>query len=277
MAPVYRINSVQLILTVFVFCALLAQHMAVAEEPPQILAFSKTEGFRHGSISNALEALQTLGAEHGFTVVATEDAADFNPVNLSGFAAVTFVMTTGDVLNSTQQSAFEAYIRAGGGFAGIHSASDTEYGWPWYGGLVGAYFARHPSRQDAILMVEDANHPSTSGLPGTFSRFDEWYDFQTNPRGQVNILLTIDEDSYNGGGMGNDHPMAWYHEYDGGRSWYTAMGHTNDSYTEPLFLEHLLGGIQYAAGLVPADTMFSDGFETQPDAEVARQSAAQVQ
>lgn len=239
---------------------LLPSSMAWASDP-QILAFSKTTGFRHGSISNALSALQTLGEAHGFTVVATEDATAFTPGNLAGFDAVVFVMTTGDVLNNSQQAAFENYIRAGGGFAGIHSASDTEYNWPWYGGLVGAYFARHPSQQNATLTVEDAGHPSTQNLPATFSRFDEWYDFQTNPRGQVNILLTIDENTYNGGGMGSDHPMAWFHAFDGGRSWYTAMGHTRESYSEPLFLDHLLGGIQYAAGIGTVPAVFADGFE----------------
>lgn len=248
-------------LILFIFSGWLTLREPAAADPPQILAFSKTEGFRHASISNALEALHELGQAHGFMLVATEDAEAFNADNLSRFAAVVFVMTSGDVLDERQQAAFEAYIRAGGGFAGIHSASDTEYDWPWYGGLVGAYFQRHPSQQNASLMVEDASHPSTAALPLEFSRFDEWYDFQSNPRDQVNILLTIDEESYNGGGMGEDHPMAWYHAYDGGRSWYTAMGHTRASYAEPLLRAHLLGGIRYAAGFAPEEVLFNNGFE----------------
>jgi hypothetical protein len=138
-----------------VSCTVLLTPVAVADEPPQILAFSKTQGFRHASIGNALAALDTLGEEHGFQVVRSEDAAVFSEGNLAGYAAVAFVMTTGNVLDASQQAAFEGYIRAGGGFVGIHSASDTEYNWPWYGGLVGAYFDRHPAQQNATFMEED--------------------------------------------------------------------------------------------------------------------------
>ncbi len=223
---------------------------AFAGDPsaPRLLAFSATQGFRHGSISAAQTALGQLAQDNGFAVDFTEDPAEFNSSNLTDYAAVAFLLTSGDVLNANQQAAFEAYIRAGGGYVGIHSASDTEYSWPWYGELVGAYFDRHPAQQTATLSVENSDHPASRELPASFQRFDEWYDFQTNPRGSVNVLLTIDESTYNGGGMGADHPIAWYHEFDGGRSFYTAMGHTNDSYSEPLFLAHLLGGIEYALG-----------------------------
>ena len=143
---------------------------------------------------------------------------------------------------------------------GIHAAADTEYGWPWYGGLVGAYFRIHPEIQPAIVLVEDPSHPSTAVLPVAWPRTDEWYDFQTNPRGSASILLTLDEASYAGGTMGEDHPIAWYHAYDGGRAWYTAGGHTSESFEEPLFLHHLLGGILYAAGVEP----WPDGQEPLP-------------
>lgn len=262
----FRTALVLMVSTLILLAGLLLCPAPVwAADKPQILAFSKTEGFRHESISNALAALEALGNEHGFTVVATEDADAFNQSNLSSFAAVVFVMTTGDVLNVNQQSAFEGYIQAGGGFVGIHSASDTEYDWPWYGQLVGAYFASHPDQQSATLVVEDDSHPSTRGLPETFERFDEWYNFKVSPRGTVNVLLTIDESTYNGGGMGDDHPIAWYHQFDGGRSWYTALGHTGDSYSEPLFLDHLLGGILYAMALTKGQlaAIFTNGFEQQ--------------
>jgi cytochrome c len=153
------------------------------------------------------------------------------------------------VLDANGRAAFERYVRAGHGYVGVHSASDTEYGWSWYGGLVGAYFAGHPAIQPAIVRVEDSSHPSTASLPTTWSRTDEWYNFRASPRGAVQVLLTLDERSYAGGSMGADHPIAWYQAYDGGRAWYTAMGHTRESYLEPAFLAHLLGGIQYAAGL----------------------------
>ncbi|HEX7182157.1 MAG TPA: ThuA domain-containing protein [Thermoanaerobaculia bacterium] len=217
--------------------------------PDRILVFSRTRGFRHSSIEPGIAALRELGAANGFEVDATEDARQFTTANLSRYKAVVFLSTTGDVLNNEQQAAFMTYIRNGGGFVGIHAAADTEYGWPWYGNLLGAYFARHPAPARARIRVENRDHPSTRTLPDPWTRFDEWYDFQQNPRSQgVTVLLNLDEASYPGGQMGADHPIAWYHEYDGGRAWYTAGGHTDESFSESAFLEHLLGGIRYAAG-----------------------------
>ena len=228
----------------------------------RILLFTKTSGFTHGSIPDAITAIQQLGSSNNFQVDQTEDASAFNATNLAQYQAVVFLMTTGDVLNASQQQAFETYIGNGGGFAGVHSASDTEYSWPWYGNLVGAYFDSHPAQQNAVVNVESATHPSMQNVPAQWSRFDEWYNFQTNPRNNPNIdvtvLATIDESSYNGGNMGADHPLIWYHPYAGGRSWYTAMGHTSASYSDPDFLAHLLGGIQYAAGVAPADPIVVD-------------------
>lgn len=225
----------------------------------QILVFTKTAGFRHGSIPEAIDAVDRLAKEHGFAADFTEDGADFNDGNLERYSAVVFLLTSGDVLDKAQQAAFERYIGQGGGYAGVHSASDTEYSWPWYGRLVGAYFDRHPAQQTATLAIENPVHASTRLLPSVWSRFDEWYDFQTNPRDSVSVLITVDEASYSGGGMGEDHPLAWYQEYGGGRSWYTALGHTDDSYSEPDFLNHLLGGIQYAAGIKGPLTVNDDG------------------
>lgn len=215
----------------------------------RILVFSKTAGFRHGSIEPGIAALRNLGAANRFEVDATEDAGQFTAANLGRYKAVVFLSTTGDVLNSDQQAAFMSYIRGGGGFVGIHAAADTEHGWAWYGGLVGAYFASHPAPAQARVRVEERSHASTRNLPDPWTRFDEWYDFQQNPRSRgVTVLLTLDETSYSGGQMGADHPIAWYHEYEGGRAWYTAGGHTDASFSEPAFLDHLLGGIRYAAG-----------------------------
>lgn len=224
-------------------------------DPFAVLVFSKTAGFRHDSIPAGIAAIRQLGAEHGFTVDATEDAAAFTDENLARYQAVVWLSTTGDVLNAEQQAAFERYIRAGGGYAGVHAASDTEYDWPWYGDLVGAYFASHPANQQASIKVEDPAHPSTASLPDRWSRYDEWYNFRENPRASVHVLASLDETSYSpgAGAMGHDHPVAWCQDYDGGRAWYTAGGHTPESYSEPEFLAHLLGGIQTAAGVVDAD------------------------
>jgi type 1 glutamine amidotransferase len=213
-----------------------------------VLVFSKTAGFRHDSIPQGIAAIAGLGVEYGFSVDSTEDASRFTTADLARYLVVVFLCTTGDILDRDQEAAFEGFIRAGGGFAGIHSASDTEYQWAWYGRLVGAYFADHPQIQPAAVRVEDAGHPSTKDLPVIWRRTDEWYNFRSNPRGAARVLATLDEATYSGGKMGGDHPIAWCQEIDGGRSWYTAMGHTSESYAEPFFRRHLLGGIESAAG-----------------------------
>jgi type 1 glutamine amidotransferase len=214
-----------------------------------VLVFSRTAGFRHGSIPDGIAAIQELGATKGFSVTATEDASVFAPAALAQFAVVVFLNTTGDVLDDDQQAAFETWFRDGGGWVGVHSAADTEYDWAWYHGLIGAYFQDHPAIQTAMLDVEDASHPSTAHLPLRFARTDEWYNFRTNPRGAVHVLLRLDETTYlpGPGAMGSDHPIAWCHQYDGGRAWYTAGGHTAAAYAEPEFRAHLLGGITSAA------------------------------
>jgi len=212
-----------------------------------LLVFSKTAGYRHPSISAGKELLQTLATDHAFTVQFSEDATIFTDAALADFDGVLFLNTTGDFLNDEQQAAFERFIRKGKGFIGVHAASDAEYEWAWYGDLLGAYFSHHPTLQDATVNVVDELHPSTTGLPDPWSRFDEWYNFRSQPK-NVTVLLTVDEESYSGGSMGENHPIAWYHLYDGGRSWYTAMGHTAESYQEPFFQQHLLGGIKWAMG-----------------------------
>jgi cytochrome c len=225
--------------------------VAKAADAPRfaILVFSKTTGFRHDSILDGIAAVRALGAEHGFMVDDTEDAARFTDATLARYKVVVFLSTTGDILDQEQKAAFERYIRAGGGFVGIHSASDTEYHWPWYGRLIGAWFASHPQIQHATIRIEDADHPSTKGLPASWARVDEWYNFRSNPRGAVHVLASLDEATYSGGAMGGDHPIAWCQNVDSGRSWYTAMGHTKESYAESLFRLHLLGGIASAAGI----------------------------
>jgi type 1 glutamine amidotransferase len=212
------------------------------------LVFSRTTGFRHASIPAGIAAVEVLGAYHDFSVEATADPASFSDANLARFAVVIFLNTTGDVLDSLQQAAFERYIEAGHGFAGVHSASDTEYGWPWYHALVGATFKGHPAIQRATVTVVDTAHASTRLLPNPWLRTDEWYNFTAPPVG-VSVLAQVEESTYTGGTMGSPHPISWYHTYDGGRAWYTAMGHTACSYAERTFLDHLAGGIEWAAGV----------------------------
>ncbi len=220
----------------------------------QALVFSKTEGFRHESIPAGQVMIETLGDSENFDVDFTENAAIFTSDSLPQYEVIIFLSTTGNILNEQEQIAFQKYIQQGGGYVGIHAASDTEHGWPWYGELVGAYFSDHPpGTAEAQLKVADRVHPSTAPLPTTWTRTDEWYNFESNPRGDVHVLATLDEQSYHGGTMGYDHPIAWCHDYDGGRAWYTAGGHTSASYSEPDFQAHVLGGIRYAAGISPGD------------------------
>jgi type 1 glutamine amidotransferase len=216
-----------------------------AKKTPRILVYAKTRGFHHASIPAGLAAIQQLGAENGFAVDTTTDSSYFVPKTLKKYAAVVFMSTTGNILNEQQQAAFEKYIQSGHGFVGVHAATDTEYDWPWYNQLVGAYFKSHPKQQDAVLNIVDDTHISTKHLPKTWKRFDEWYNFKSI-QPNLNVLITIDEKSYTGGANGDTHPMAWYHDFDGGRSFYTEFGHTDASFKEPLFLQHLLGGIRYA-------------------------------
>ncbi|MCM4078118.1 ThuA domain-containing protein [Paractinoplanes hotanensis] len=231
-----------------------------ADAPYDVLVFSKTAGFRHDAIPAGIQLIRDLGAANSFTVTATEDAIQFTAANLAQFEAVVFLNTTGDVLNTTQQSAFENYIRSGGGFMGVHSASDTEYDWPFYGQLVGAYFSSHPAIQQATQRVENRAHAATAGLAPTVTRTDEWYNFRTNPRSSARVLSTLDESSYSGGTMGGDHPYTWCKTLQGGRSFYTGNGHTQASYTEPGFRALVLGGIRYAANRTKADCRPESGY-----------------
>ena len=237
-----------IVLLTAVFVGLARAH-STSEFHIHVLVFSKTAGFRHASIPDGIAMLQSIGLQRGWIVTAGEDASLFSDAGLAEFDVVVFLSTTGDILDAAQQAAFERFIQGGGGYTGIHAAADTEFSWPWYGDLVGAYFLSHPEQQNADILIEDKNHPSTSFLPDTWNRFDEWYNFQSNPRNDVNVLMTLDESTYNpGAGAMGDHPIAWYHEYDGGRAFYTALGHTSASFTaDASFRDHVTGGIEWAA------------------------------
>lgn len=219
------------------------------EGEPRVLVFSKTMGFKHASIPMGLEAIQKLGVENNFLVDTTKNAEVFNDEDLQKYSAIVFLSTTGNILDAKQEAAFERYIQAGGGFVGVHAAADTEYDWGWYGRLVGAYFESHPAgAPEADFIIKDNTFAATEMFTDSiWHRADELYNFKKLNPG-VNVLMTVDEKSYKGGKNGDHHPMSWYHEYDGGRAFYTALGHTEESFTEDLYLKHLLGGINYAIG-----------------------------
>ncbi|MFJ6674610.1 ThuA domain-containing protein [Actinosynnema sp. NPDC091369] len=233
---------------------------AAADAPYDVLVFSKTAGFRHDSIPAGTQLIRDLGAANSFTVTATEDSTHFTTANLARYEAVVFLNTTGDVLNATQQTAFESYVRGGGGYVGIHSASDTEYDWPFYGELVGTYFTSHPAIQQATVRVEDRAHAATAHLGPAWTRTDEWYNFRGSVRSSARVLAALDESTYSGGSMGADHPHTWCKTVQGGRSFYTGSGHTQASYAEAGFRAMVLGGIRYAAGRAKADCRPENGY-----------------
>ncbi len=239
-------------------CSTTPQLAQSSEEPEathqfDVLVFSKTVGWRHDSIEAGIAAIKKLGEEQDFSVMATEESSFFTSNDLTQFEAVLFLNTTLDIFNEDEQAAFQKYIQQGGGFVGIHAAADTEYDWEWYGGLVGAYFESHPDRQNADVVFTDRHHPASAGMPFNWNHYDEWYNYKANPRADVHVIAVVEEKSYEGGNMGYDHPVAWAHYYDGGRAFYTGLGHTIESYTDPLFLNHLSGAIQWASGQVDAD------------------------
>jgi type 1 glutamine amidotransferase len=217
-----------------------------AQQPGRVLLFSKTAGYRHDSIPAALSALRTLSTELGLPADASEDATLFTDKGLAPYRAIVFISVSGPVLETEAQLAFQRWVQAGGGFLGIHASEDSGGSWPFYNELIGAVFKMHPDIQPAALDVEDAAHPATRELPARWQRTDEWHAFQANPRGKVHVLLRIDESTY-AGGPGGDHPLAWCHTASSGRAFYTALGHTTESWSEPLFLSHVKGALAWVS------------------------------
>ncbi len=229
---------------------------AISAEQFKVLVFTKTTGWHHESILDAVSAVRSLSEKHHFEMEWHEDASRINDDNLQQFDAIMFLSTSGDILNDDQKRAMEKFIRSGKGFIGVHSASDTEYDWEWYTQLVGRMFEIHPVIQTASLQLESRNFPGLERMPDSLLWTDEWYDLSPEKVEGLNYLLSVDERSYDtksdwgdkkGDGMGDFHPISWYHDFDGGRSFYTALGHLPAVYKNELFLDHLYGGIYWAA------------------------------
>ncbi|MBE7175438.1 MAG: ThuA domain-containing protein [Mucilaginibacter polytrichastri] len=212
---------------------------------PKILVYSETNGFRHDNITEGIAGVKKLGEENGFEIDASEDSTVFTPENLKKYKAVFFLNTTGNILSGEQRTAFQQFIRNGGGFIGIHAAADCMYDFPWYNQLVGAWFESHPKIQEAKLLVLDKNHPATKGISSPWMHTDEWYNFKSFHGDKVKVIMRVDESSYEGGKMGEFHPIAWYHKFEGARAFYTELGHTKEDFSDPVFLKHLAGGIRY--------------------------------
>lgn len=210
----------------------------------RILIFTKTTEFRHESIPKGVATVTQLLKAENINTIHSEDVRYFCKDSLAKFDAVLFLSTTGDLFNQEQKEAFQSFISGGKGFIGIHAATDTEHNWPWYGQLVGGYFASHPTVQKAKIEVLDKKHPSTAHLPDIWWHKDEWYDFKDVQPG-LHVLLALDEKSYSDGKMGKFHPIAWFQEFEGGRMFYTGLGHTDASFDVPEFQKHIVGGVKY--------------------------------
>ncbi|MDB5032281.1 ThuA domain-containing protein [Mucilaginibacter sp.] len=232
-----------------------ASHGASKKKDYKVLIYCKTAGFHHGSIKAGIAAIQKMGAENGFAVDSTVNESKFTDDNLKQYSAIIFLSTTGDFFKKDEsKAALKNYIEHGGGYVGIHAATDAEYNWQWYGDLSGGYFKGHPGGTPlATLDVVDSTSIATKHLPRRWTRKDEWYHYKFIAK-DLHVLIKLDETSFKYEPkdeklkMGADHPLAWYHDFDGGRSFYTELGHTDETYSDPLFLQHLLGGIEYAMG-----------------------------
>ncbi len=215
-----------------------------AQSSYRVLIFSKTNGFRHESIPEGIKAITGLCEDNNIAVDHSEDSTIFNDDSLKKYNALIFLNTTGELFNENEKEAFKNYIHHGGAWLGIHSATDTEFNWPWYGKLAGAYFTDHPEQQEAVIKIVDKNNPATRMLPDNWKRFGEWYNYKDVSK-DLTVLGYLDESSYKGGKMGGNHPFIWYHHFEGGMAFYTGCGHTKESYKDPLFLAHLLGAIKF--------------------------------
>jgi uncharacterized protein len=230
---------------------------ATAQKQFKALIVTTTRGWHHESLHAGVLALQDLGRKNFFDAVLWEDPNGFTDQFLSQFQVVIFLNTTGDIFDSAQQKVMERFIQSGKGYVGIHSATDTEYDWDWYNKLVGRMFHIHPTIQTARLIVADTTFPGLQGFANNKLWTDEWYEFGPEKVNDLHYILAIDESSYNpkadwgargkGVGMGKFHPLAWYHNFDGGRAFYTELGHMPTDFSDPIFLNHLYAGIFWAA------------------------------
>ena len=237
---------------IFLITLFFSMNVSNAKVGIKVLAFSQVEEgiYHHLSNLDGIALIERLGKERGWEVDVSHNSGSFNETRLSQYDVVAFINSTGDILNDEQQTAFEKYIQAGGGYVGTHSAADTEHNWQWYGELVGGYFKSHPEvDQVAMTSKENADHPANKFVGKTSAVHEEWYSYTANVRSKegFDILLTVDENTYEGGEMGNDHPITWAHEYDGGRAFYTGLGHTFPS-DHPFLAKQLIGGIEWASG-----------------------------
>lgn len=233
------------------FAALLAlviclSSFSFTKKTQHVLVFSATKGFRHSSIKDGKIALLKMGKEQGFAVDTTEDAKSFDAQNLKKYRTVILLSPTGtNVFSDEQKKAFKDFVNNGGSVVGIHAAADFCYEWEWYNKMIGAYFQSHPAIQEAKLIAPVPASKLLKGVSSPWMHKDEWYNYKSlNPA--IKVLLKLDETSYKGGNMKENHPIAWYHEFEGGKVFYTGLGHTSECYTDPVFLTHIANALKWA-------------------------------
>jgi type 1 glutamine amidotransferase len=246
----------RLIFTILITQMFFCSFSKAQQKQFKVLMVTTTRGWHHESLHAGVLAIQDLAKRNFFDAVLLEDPHGFTDQFLSQFQVVLFLNTTGDIFDSAQQKVMERFIESGKGFVGIHSASDTEYDWEWYTKLVGRMFHIHPAIQTARLNILDNSFPGLQGFTGNKLWTDEWYEFGPEKISGLNYIMSVDETSYNpkvnwgdkkGEGMGKLHPVAWYHDYDGGRSFYMALGHLPTCFSDAGFLNFLYAGIYWAA------------------------------
>ena len=209
-----------------------------------VLVITETKGWVHDSIESGLKLIQNIGNKNNFNVYHSDNSNVITYRNLKEIKTIIFLNTTEEILTDVEQKVMESFIKSGKGFVGVHAAADTEYNWQWYGKLVGAYYRNHPEVMNGKILT--INHKITNHLDSEWEIEDEWYNFDY-VNYDINILLHLDEDSYIGGEHPDYHPITWYHEYDGGRSFYTGLGHTKEVYYDERFIKLLEKGILYAS------------------------------
>ncbi len=232
-----KITLILLVLIVSI-CQLQAQKI-------KLLAISKTNGYRHAAIPAAKAALTLMAAQNNWDITFTEDSLQLNDYKvLKQYKAIIFMFVTGNAFGTQQEIAIQKFVEKGGGLLTLHTGTDAEYDWPWYNKALGAKFKSHPKQQQAKFLVVDSVHPATKMLPKEWVRFDELYNFREPIPANIHVLIELDETSYTGGTMGK-HPITWYQKIKRGRVLQTALGHTDASYKEDLFLQHLKGAIEW--------------------------------
>jgi type 1 glutamine amidotransferase len=224
------------------------------EKPKNVLIFSKTEAFRHSSISKGKDFFSDMGKKNHWEMTFSENSELFSDKSLANYDVIVFLNTTGNILNDNEQEALKGYLESGKGFVGIHSAAYTEVDWKWYTNMIGTSLDTHVKEINAELSARlDTKHPALEGWNEKEVFFTEWYNFKQPIGKHINILTTLNEDSYKGLKMNSSHPISWYHLYDGGKVFYTELGHSEATYDDLRFYNHIQGALQWVLGIKGID------------------------